>query len=209
MFYKCSPDHVTFLLKTSQRLLLSEQKNHISFRGLQNSINSVWPWLPQFTCWPGHFSSTAGVVVVDVCLVPPICQAASYLRSQAPLALSIAGLFISFRFQLECHHRVAFFSTNGFLCFIYYVTLVLLYEILLDLFLSRLSLRAQLKYGFCNIKSFVLVAALSSVNGGLMNDHVVKSGWLLCPRMSSSHHSAPQSESAEMLQLLLGSLIPN
>lgn len=75
MFYKCSPDHVTLLLETSHRFLVSEKKNRIPCRSLPSSLI---PSAPTASRLCSDLVTAAALLAWLFCCppVPPMRQAA-------------------------------------------------------------------------------------------------------------------------------------
>lgn len=128
MFYTCSPVHVTLLLKTSQRLLVPEKKNQISFRGLLSSINTICAtaslsqaltWSRRQPCW---HECSAVLQFLQRAKLPPT----SGLNSSGS---QTAGLFVPIiQVSLECHlhgrHLLPLSSPSGLFCCLFLTALI-------------------------------------------------------------------------------------
>lgn len=137
MFYKRSQDHVTLLLETSHRLLVSEKKNQIPCRSLPSSLipsaptaslNYALTWSLLRPC--SHDCSTVLLLLQRATLLPPQGLSSSGSQHSWPLCSYRLGS------AAMSPPRIAFLSPSGIFCLIFRTALVSLYAILsfVDLF---------------------------------------------------------------------------
>lgn len=160
MFYTCSADRVTSLLKTSLRLLTSSREERSNYFPRSTKHRNLWPCLlSQFTRWPGPNSSLAGLAI-DATLVQLPAQDLSSCGSQHTWLLPIiqvsAGMSPPWSSLLLSQWLSFFFFSVLYSCHCV--------KFLLCWFVSIMCVSTSpISYGFCQIWKSALVAALSSV----------------------------------------------